>query len=177
MQQKIQTEIYQSPVGDLILGSFEDQLCLCDWQYRKMRNSIDKRIQAKLKSVYELRNSPIINETKEQLTEYFNGTRTSFDLPMLWVGTEFQKSVWKALMNIPFGKTETYLELSKTLGNEKAIRAVAAANGANAISIIVPCHRIIGSRGELVAYAGGLSAKRKLLELENPRKTEQLTLF
>lgn len=177
MQQKIQTEIYQSPVGDLILGSFEDQLCLCDWQYRKMRNSIDKKIQAKLKSVYELRNSPVINETKEQLTEYFNGTRTSFDLPMLWVGTEFQKSVWKALMNIPFGKTETYLGLSKTLGNEKAIRAVAAANGANAISIIVPCHRIIGSRGELVGYAGGLSAKRKLLELENLRKTEQLTLF
>lgn len=177
MQQKIQTEIYQSPVGDLILGSYNNQLCLCDWRFRKMRNTIDKRIQTRLKSTYEESCSPIINETKTQLNAYFNVELTSFDLSMLWAGTDFQKSVWTALMDIPYGETLTYLGLSRKLENEKAIRAVASANGANAISIIVPCHRIIGSQGELVGYAGGLRAKKKLLELESPSKPQQLTLF
>ena len=93
------------------------------------------------------------------------------------MGTEFQKQVWDSLLQVPYGKSETYLGLSKILGNEKAIRAVATANGANAISIIVPCHRIIGSNGDLVGYAGGLPAKKKLLELEGALSTSQLGLF
>jgi methylated-DNA-[protein]-cysteine S-methyltransferase len=177
MQQKILIEIYQSPVGDLLLGSFNNQLCLCDWRYRQQRTTIDKRIQNGLNAVYETGESSITKETKLQLDDYFNLRRTNFELPLIWIGTDFQKSVWKVLISIPFGKTETYLGLSKTLGNEKAIRAVAAANGANAISIIVPCHRIIGSRGELVGYAGGLRAKKKLLELEKASKEQQLSLF
>ena len=93
------------------------------------------------------------------------------------MGTDFQKEVWTELIKIPYGESRTYLELSKQLGNELAIRAVASANGANAISIIVPCHRIIGSDGKLIGYAGGLSAKKKLLELEGALKTNQLSLF
>jgi methylated-DNA-[protein]-cysteine S-methyltransferase len=89
-----------------------------------------------------------------------------FNVPLLFVGSDFQKQVWNALMQIPFGVTKSYMELSKQFGNEKAIRAVASANGANAISIMVPCHRIIGSNCELTGYAGGLPVKKQLLQLE-----------
>ena len=104
---------------------------------------------------------------KIQLKEYFNFTRKVFDIPLLLIGTDFQKKVWQGLIDTPFGTTCSYLELAKRIGNEKAVRAVATANGANAISIIVPCHRIIGSKGDLVGYAGGLPAKKKLLEIES----------
>lgn len=99
-------------------------------------------------------------------------------MPIRTIGNDFQKRVWKALQQIPFGETRSYLQLSESLGNPKAIRAVASANGANALSILIPCHRIIGSNGELTGYAGGLNAKKKLLELENPNlKNSQLDLF
>jgi methylated-DNA-[protein]-cysteine S-methyltransferase len=161
----------------LILGSFEDKLCLCDWRYRKMRLAVDKRIKTALNTEYEIQSSEVITNTIQQLEAYFNDGKTSFSIPLLLLGTDFQKSVWNALLKIPFGKTASYLELSKILGNEKAIRAVATANGANAHSIIVPCHRIIGSDGSLVGYAGGLPAKKKLLRLENALGNEQLSLF
>src|SRR5690606_18399830 len=103
--------------------------------------------------------------------------RTTFDIPLLFIGTDFQKSVWEALMEIPYGTTKSYLELSRDLGDENAIRAVATANGANSISIIVPCHRIIGSDGSLTGYAGGLNAKKKLLQLEGMNFGNQLSLF
>jgi methylated-DNA-[protein]-cysteine S-methyltransferase len=141
-----------------------------------MRPAIDKRIQSEF-GEYEEGSTPIIEETIVQLEAYFQGIRTEFDLPLAFAGTDFQKAVWNALMQIPYGKTGTYLGLSRALGDEKAIRAVATANGANALSIVVPCHRIIGSDGDLVGYAGGLSAKKKLLELENPNRGEQLGLF
>ncbi len=166
-----------SPFGELLLGEFEGSLCLCDWRYRKMRNTIDNRVKAGLQAEYIEQTSPIIDETKLQLNEYFKGIRKKFDIPLLLVGTDFQKSVWQALMQIPWGDTETYLGLSNMLENEKAIRAVASANGANAISIIIPCHRIIGGDGRLVGYAGGLATKSKLLKLENAIKTTQLDLF
>jgi len=95
----------------------------------------------------------------------------------LLVGSDFQKQVWNELLKIRFGQTLSYLELSRNLGNEKAIRAVASANGANAISILVPCHRVIGSDGSLTGYAGGLGANKKLLELEGALKSDQLDLF
>lgn len=167
MSQKINTAYFKTDYGELIIGSFEDQLCLCDWRYRKMRSSIDQRIQNGLQSGYVEEESDIIDRTRKQLAEYFSGERTLFDLPFLMVGSEFQKKVWKLLLDIPFGKTQSYAGLSKKLGNIKAIRAVASANGANAISIIVPCHRILGSDGSLTGYAGGLATKRKLLKLEN----------
>jgi methylated-DNA-[protein]-cysteine S-methyltransferase len=165
---------YVSPLGELILGDFNNQLCLCDWRYRKMRNEVDTRIQRGLNAVYEEQSTPLLKETQRQLADYFKNKRTTFNLPLLLVGTDFQQTVWKALQKIDFGKTQTYLGLSKQLNNPKAIRAVASANGANALSIIVPCHRIVGSNQELVGYAGGLSTKKKLLELENG---SQLKLF
>lgn len=167
--EKILIQTYKSPVGELILGEFQDQLCLCDWKYRKMREAIDQRIKKGLQTEMEDGNHLILDQAKNQLQEYFEGKRQAFDLPILLVGTEFQQRVWRALMEIPLGKTKSYLELSQQLGDPNAIRAVASANGANAISIIIPCHRIIGSDGALVGYAGGIEAKKKLLQLEGVR--------
>lgn len=110
-----------------------------------------------------------------QLQEYFEGKRTHFNLKLNPKGTEFQQRVWQELLNIPFGKTLSYLELSKKLGDVKAIRAVAAANGKNPLWIVVPCHRVIGTDGSLTGYAGGLGRKKWLLEHENP--TNQQILF
>jgi methylated-DNA-[protein]-cysteine S-methyltransferase len=122
--------------------------------------------------------SKIPSELKEaaiQLQEYFEGKRTHFTFLLHPSGTEFQKKVWQELLNIPFGKTCSYLELSKKLGDVKAIRAVAAANGKNPLWIVVPCHRVIGANGSLTGYAGGLWRKKWLLEHENP--SVQKTLF
>ncbi|MDG3085576.1 methylated-DNA--[protein]-cysteine S-methyltransferase [Vibrio hannami] len=163
---KIYVQYYKSPVGELLIGVYDGHLCLCDWRYRKMRHAIDKRICDKLKAEYFEEDTEVGNHTILQLEEYFHSARRDFDLPVLMVGTEFQKQVWNQLMQVEFGDTSTYMELAKGIGNKDAVRAVANANGANAISIIIPCHRIIGSDGKLDGYAGGLEAKRKLLILE-----------
>ena len=116
-----------------------------------------------------------LQEAVKQLNEYFEGIRTDFDFKLNPKGTEFQQKVWKGLLQIPYGKTRTYLEQSKILGDVKAIRAVASANGKNPLWIVVPCHRVIGSNGSLTGYAGGLWRKKWLLEHENP--TTQQSLF
>lgn len=162
----INIKYYKSPVGEILLGSYENALCLADWRNRKKRVEIDSRIQNALGTQYVDKSSDVIEETIRQLEEYFAHKRQEFDIPLLMLGTNFQKSVWRGLLGIPYGKTASYLELAKTIGNEKAVRAVASANGANAISILIPCHRIIGSDGSLTGYAGGLTAKKKLLDLE-----------
>ena len=117
----------------------------------------------------------ILEEAAYQLREYFEGTRKEFSLTLNPEGTDFQKKVWQTLQQIPYGKTVSYLALSKTLGDVKAIRAVASANGQNPLWIVVPCHRVIGSDGSLTGYAGGLHRKKWLLEHESPVK--QQTLF
>lgn len=167
MASPIKIQYYQSPYGELIIGAYDEQICLCDWKYRRSRAAIDARIQRGLKALYSEENSDVIQRTTSQLEEYFIKKRTQFDIPILMIGTDFQRNVWNMLLQIPYGTTETYLGLSKRMNNVGAIRAVAAANGANAISIIVPCHRIIGSNKQLVGYAGGLQAKKKLLALES----------
>ena len=164
---EINIQYYQHPYAEFVLGSYEDKLCLCDFRYRKMRESVDYRIQRGLNASFVVKNNHILVTTKTQLEEYFLGGRSVFDLPLLMVGTDFQKSVWKALTSIKYGKTATYLDLALYIGNKNAVRAVGNANGANGLAIIVPCHRIIGSQGELVGYSGGLSLKKRLLELEN----------
>lgn len=116
----------------------------------------------------------VLQECVQQLSEYFNGTRKQFDLKLNPQGTDFQKKVWNELLNVPFGKTKTYLEQSKQLGDVKAIRAVASANGKNPIWIIIPCHRIIGSDGSLTGYAGGIWRKKWLLAHENPSTQQSL---
>ncbi len=117
----------------------------------------------------------VLQDAVTQLNEYFEGKRTHFDCKLNPKGTEFQQKVWKALLEIPYGKTRTYLEQSKILGDVKAIRAVASANGKNPLWIVIPCHRVIGTDGSLTGYAGGLWRKKWLLELENP--TTQQSLF
>ena len=110
----------------------------------------------------------VLQEAITQLNEYFVKTRTNFTFKLNPKGTDFQQKVWKGLLEIPYGKTMSYLELSKKLGDVKAIRAVASANGKNPLWIVVPCHRVIGTDGSLTGYAGGLWRKKELLELENP---------
>jgi len=116
----------------------------------------------------------MLQDCVKQLDEYFNGTRKQFDLKLNPQGTDFQKKVWDELLNVPFGKTKTYLEQSKLLGYVKAVRAVASANGKNPIWIIIPCHRITGSDGSLTGYAGGVWRKKWLLEHENPSTQKSL---
>ena len=110
---------------------------------------------------------PILQETVKQLNEYFQGQRQIFDLPLDFEGTEFQHKVWQALLTIPFGETRSYKQIAEQIGNVKAVRAVGAANGKNPISIITPCHRVVGANGKLVGFAGGLENKDILLKIEN----------
>lgn len=114
----------------------------------------------------ELKETSLIKKTIDQLEEYFEGKRKSFDLPFEPKGTEFQKSVWNELLKIPYGETCSYGEIAKRIGNPKASRAIGMANNRNPISIIIPCHRVIGANGKLVGYGGGIDIKEKLLNLE-----------
>lgn len=170
---QINTRYYKTKIGELILGSFDGSLCLLDFRYRKMRTAVDNRIKNGLKAEFVEQDDEILEKTRKQLDEYINGDRKKFDIPLLMVGTDFQKSVWNALMNVPYGSTSTYLQLAKNINNEQAVRAVANANGANSIGLIIPCHRIIGSDGELVGYGGGLPVKKRLLKLEQNNVIEQ----
>ncbi|ENU93860.1 methylated-DNA-[protein]-cysteine S-methyltransferase [Acinetobacter sp. BIGb0102] len=148
-----------SPVGALKLVAHDQALVAVMWD-----NEDHKRIR--LAELVEDRQHPMLHKVKQQLEEYFAGQRQQFDLPLDFQGTAFQQQVWQALLNIPYGETRSYKEIAVQLGNEKAVRAVGAANGKNPISIIAPCHRVIGSSGALVGFAGGLDKKQILLSLE-----------
>ncbi len=163
---QINIQFYKTKYGEFILGSFDDRLCLLDFRFRKMRTTVDNRLKKGLNAEYIEADSDILKKTRQQLQEYFSWQRKDFDIPLLTIGTDFQKAVWKALVEVPYGQTSTYLDLAKIIHNEKAVRAVANANGANAIGLIIPCHRIIGSNGKLVGYGGGLAVKERLLKLE-----------
>lgn len=164
--EEINIQYHKTKIGELILGSFNNRLCLLDYRYRRMRTTVDKRIQTGLGAVYIEKDNDVLKETRKQIDEYLEGERKEFTIPLLTIGTDFQKAVWDALAEVKYGETASYLDLAKEVGNEKAVRAVASANGANAIGLIIPCHRIIGSDGKLVGYAGGLPAKKQLLKLE-----------
>lgn len=174
---KIAICYYNSPVGELILGSFKNQICLCDWRYRKHRDKIDHRIKEGLNSIFIEQTTTLHGVLKNQLDAYFNHSLRQFSIPTLTVGTFFQKKVWMELQQLSYGSTVSYALLSQKLNQPEAIRAVATANGANALSIIIPCHRVIGSNGSLTGYAGGLNAKKKLLQLEGALQNDQLKLF
>ena len=169
---QINIQYYKTKIGEMILGSFDGSLCLLDFRYRKMRTTVDSRIKKGLNAEFIEREDEILAKTKQQLDEYLAGDRKEFDVPIITVGTDFQLSVWEALMKVPYGTTSTYLQLAKDINNPKAVRAVANANGANAIGLIIPCHRIIGTNGKLVGYGGGLAAKKRLLKLENDKSSE-----
>ena len=148
-----------SPVGTLKLVANETALVAVLWE-----NENPKRVR--LAELVEQADHPILLETQKQLTEYFAGKRQQFDLPLDFAGTEFQQKVWQALLSIPFGETRSYRDIAEQIGNVKAVRAVGAANGKNPISIIAPCHRVIGMNGKLVGFAGGLGNKDILLKIE-----------
>ena len=175
-QNYIHVQYYQTKIGELILGSFKSKLCLLDYRYRKTRISIDNRLKKGLNAEFVEEDDNVIRKTKQQIEEYLDGKRQEFDIPILMLGTDFQKAVWRVLLEVKYGETLTYLELSRRINNENAIRAVAFAIGANAISLIIPCHRIIGSKGELVGYSGGLQVKKMLLKLENTVFNSQLEI-
>lgn len=166
MKNSIHIHHYPTPAGEIILGSFEDKLCLCDWADEKRRKRIDRRITKALNAEMTEESSAVIERTMAELQEYFMHQRKTFDIPLLFAGTDFQKSVWNKLTEIPYGKTMSYGEMARQMGCPKTVRAVANANGANAISILVPCHRVIGSNNQLTGYGGGLAAKKMLLDLE-----------
>jgi len=151
------TRTYASPLGDLTLES--DGAALV-----RIRLPREKRPAAG--TAVRRDDAAPFAATVAQLDEYFAGRRRAFDLPLAPAGTAFQKTVWRALLRIPYGRTASYADLARGLGRPTACRAVGAANGRNPLPIVVPCHRVIGSDGRLTGYAGGLEAKRRLLELE-----------
>jgi methylated-DNA-[protein]-cysteine S-methyltransferase len=148
-----------SPVGQLKLVANGERLAAILWEN-------DKPNRVRLGELIEANDRGVLIETERQLQEYFAGTRHAFDLALDFQGTEFQKKVWHALLTIPFGQTRSYAEIAQQIGNVNAVRAVGAANGRNPISIVAPCHRVIGASGELTGFAGGLANKMLLLSLE-----------
>lgn len=156
----------QSPVGQLIIVARGTKLAAILWENERLN-------RVRLGPLEEDNHQPILKETERQLMEYFADQRRRFDLELDFVGTDFQTRVWQALLTIPFGETRSYRDIAIQIGQPSAVRAVGAANGRNPISIIAPCHRVIGTSGSLTGFAGGLAAKQFLLSLEG-QQTLQL---
>ncbi|RFD28537.1 cysteine methyltransferase [Pseudomonas sp. GL93] len=153
-------KLMPSPVGELTLVARDGKLSAILWE-------IERANRVRLGELIEANDSPVLRETERQLKEYFAGTRNQFELELDFAGSDFQKQVWQALLTIPFGETRSYSQIAEQIGNPKAVRAVGAANGRNPISIIAPCHRVVGASGGLTGFAGGLEAKQYLLTLED----------
>lgn len=168
---KIITSRYNSPCGELLLGSYGDRLCMCDWRSGRHHDIVSGRLRRMLHTGFEDGLSDVIEMAIMQLEGYFAGKRRIFDVPLLFAGTDFQKRVWYELSVVPYGRTISYGELATMIGMPKAVRAVANANAANAISIFAPCHRVIGADRSLTGYGGGLDAKKYLLNLERQPET------
>jgi methylated-DNA-[protein]-cysteine S-methyltransferase len=153
-----------SPVGTLKLVARDQCLVAVVWRDHGAG-------QVPVADAMESPSHPVLVETSRQLGEYFGGARRQFELPLEFLGTEFQRRAWQALQSIPYGETRSYADMARQIGHPKAVRAVGAANGRNPISIIVPCHRVIGSSGALTGFGGGLDAKAYLLALEAPQRS------
>ena len=151
-----------SPVGKLRLVASDAGLAAILWE-----NEDPNRVR--LGALTQRNDHPMLLETERQLHEYFGGRRKAFDLKLDFNGTEFQRKVWAALLTIPYGETRSYAQIARQIGRPDAVRAVGAANGKNPISIVTPCHRVIGSTGKLTGFAGGLETKAFLLGLEGPQ--------
>lgn len=152
-----------SPVGELTLVATDRALVAIVW-----RTAGHGRVP--FEDAVENTSHALLLEVSRQLGEYFEGKRRTFELPLEFRGTDFQRSVWAALLTIPYGETRTYRQIAEQIGNPTAVRAVGAANGRNPISIIAPCHRVIGMNGDLTGFGGGLDAKARLLSLEAPQR-------
>lgn len=164
---KILTKKWMSPLGELFLGVYNKQLCLCDWVINEKWELMSvNRLRWRIGCDWAEGSSEIIDMAISELEEYFSGRRYNFDIPIIFYGTTFQVSVWKELTNIHYGSTISYSDLAERIGNPKAVRAVGSAVSKNPISIIVPCHRVVGRDKTLVGYAGGLEKKKSLLDME-----------
>ena len=160
-------KLMPSPVGELTLVARDGKLSAILWE-------VERANRVRLGELIEAHDSPVLLETERQLQEYFAGTRNQFELELDFTGTDFPKQVWQALLTIPFGETRSYSQIATQIGSPKAVRAVGAANGRNPISIVAPCHRVIGASGRLTGFAGGLEAKQYLLTLEDGEPTRSL---
>lgn len=156
---------YIAPCGVLLLAAAGGRICLCDWDMEG-RGAVLQRVMRGVHVEPCKADSDVVDLAERRLDEYFAGRRTTFDMPLLCVGTDFQKRVWDELQNIPYGKTVSYSELAARLGMPQAVRAVAGACRANALSILIPCHRVVAKNGSLTGYAGGIDAKKFLLNHE-----------
>ena len=152
-------QMFASPVGELTLVASDAGLVAILWEN-------DDPARVRLGSRAASLDHPVLSATHEQLAEYFAGERRAFDLPLDFQGTDFQQQVWAALLEIPYGETRSYAQIAAAIGRPTACRAVGAANGRNPISIVAPCHRVVGSDGRLTGFAGGLAVKERLLALE-----------
>lgn len=168
------THRYSSPAGELVLGSFGERLCMCRWACELHPGRVESRLRLHLGADIREGTSEVIEKATVQLNEYFNGLRKAFDIPLRMPGTPFQQQVWDTLTLIPYGSTVGYGRLARMTGNARAVRAVSAAVGANAVSVLVPCHRVVGADGSLTGFAGGLEAKAMLLEFERDNATQHL---
>jgi AraC family transcriptional regulator, regulatory protein of adaptative response / methylated-DNA-[protein]-cysteine methyltransferase len=157
----------ETPLGPMIAGAIDEQLCLLEFTSRRMLESEFRDLSERLDAIPVQGKSRIFTELANQLDCYFDGTLKNFQIPLKTPGTEFQEKVWNQLQKIPYGETCSYLDQAKAIGKPKAVRAVANANGMNRIAIIIPCHRVIGTDGKLTGYGGGLWRKKYLLDLES----------
>lgn len=155
-----------TPLGTMLAGATDDALCLLEFADRRQLETQLGRIRRRFSCRFLPARNNWISRAQQQLGEYFDGRRRDFDLPLELAGTEFQETVWRALLEIPYGSTESYADLARRIGRPTAVRAVARANGDNRLPIIVPCHRVIGADGTLTGYGGGLWRKQRLLDLE-----------
>lgn len=162
----ITVHYYRSPYGEMVIGALGNKICLCDWKTAQHNNLKLKCLTNELNAEFEEGYSDIIEKTEKQLDEYFSKQRVVFDIPLILTGTDFQKTVWNELEKIPYGATVSYGTIAQRIGMSKAVRAVANAIGANKISVIIPCHRVIGSDNTLTGYDGGLETKTMLLKTE-----------
>ena len=163
---------WESPCGTLVLASLNNCLVMSDWKDGWHHEAILKRFAKMLRCSFTEGDSPVIVETLSQLCAYFAGDLRRFDIPLLFIGTDFQKKVWHALESIEYGKVVSYGDIARAIDNPQAVRAVGGAVGQNPFSIIVPCHRVVGSNRSLTGYGGGFEAKKFLLTLES-RNTKQ----
>ena len=157
----------ETPIGTMYAAATNDGICMLEFTDRKMLETEFKDLAKSLNATIIQGENPHFKTLEKELAAYFAGNLKEFTVPLSPVGTEFQKSVWKILLKIPYGETWNYRKQSEVLGDVKKVRAVANANGMNKISILIPCHRVIGSNGTLTGYGGGIWRKQKLLELEN----------
>jgi O-6-methylguanine DNA methyltransferase len=175
----IKTIKIETPLGEMIAGATDEGVCLLEFSDRRMLNTEYKDLIRLLNTTLEEGENKHLRNLRNQLKEYFEGKRKEFSVSLITPGTEFQQAVWKELLNIPYGSTRSYQEQAVALNRPDSVRAVANANGMNRISIVIPCHRVIGTDGHLTGYGGGLKRKKWLLDHEKKYsgKAIDLSLF